>query len=207
LNIGGSATVTSTAIDFLPLNGGNGDFLVDDDAAGTGSFATGFDGEEGLIKDLLLLSQPVGELFSLSDFITFPGVSDITFRLTYIYPGIFTSAGCAPGGVTCTPEGSPFNLTNLNNGWVAFFEVAGFASDSSGDPESPFTGIFTTQESLGGTYQQALANINGGGSVTASYSAQLFVTPSAPAPIPEPGSVFLIGTGLLGLGFIRRRPS
>ena len=200
LNATGSVRVTATSIDFLPLDGGDGNIRPEPEDPGTGSFA-GLGGEVGLIQDLFLGPNPVGVPFSLPDWITFD--NGLTFELTFIEPG--TEGPCLPGADACTPPNSPFDLANTSTGWTGSFDVRGFVSDGSDSDPSAFTGTFSTQQSNGDTIDDVLAFFAQNGFVQASYSAHFDVKPEGPAPIPEPGSVFLIGAGLLGLGFIRRR--
>jgi hypothetical protein len=130
--------------------------------------------------------------------------------LTFINPGVDgNTAACNPasvaaGGQVCTPTGSLFNLQNLDAtsstvGW----KVSGVTSDST----SLWTGTFTSQFN-NQTLQQILGTLATTGFVTNSFSGNISLTPPAPPPTgtPEPASVFMIGTGLLGLAaFLRRR--
>lgn len=193
LDISGAVSVGATTISWLNLPGG-GQFTVD--PSSTGSFAA-FIGDNGNAKNLDVTVQPVGTPFMLPAFLTLPG---ITFNLTFIDPGVFSSAACfappAPGQ-TCTPPlpppMSPFNLTNTATGSTVSLSVRGTVQ-ATGGPVQNFTGVYTTQF-VGTPYQSLLAAISGGGTVDASYSAN-FTAEIAPA-IPEPGTVFLMLGGLL----------
>lgn len=212
LNIGGSATVTATQIDFLPLAGDTGEFRVDPFAPGTGDFST-FNSVEGLIKDLTLPGDPVGVVFSKTDFMTFEGYPNLSFELTFIEPGVNGIAECgsipAPDQ-QCTPTGSPFNLENTATGSTASFNVSGLVYDGNPGPASLFEGIFTTQF-IGTNYQDLLTTVFvNQGSVTATYSAQFRVTAQGDVPeVPEPASMLLFGSCLFGFGLMaaRRRKS
>jgi hypothetical protein len=212
LNTTGSARVTQTTIDFLPLAGGQGNFNIPIDDPGTGTFATLADqGEvDGVIKDLNLPGDPVGSIFSKLDFMTFVGYPGLSFELTFIEPGVSGAGDCfapAAAGQICTPVGSPFNLQNTSaNSSTASFNVSGNVTDGSGDV-STFTGTLTTQFD-NRNYQSVLNDIfgpNGPGFVQASYSGQFTVVAGDIPPIPEPASIFLLGAGVLGLSFIKRR--
>lgn len=215
LNTTGSARVTATSIDFLPLAGTTGQFNIPVDDPGTGTFAAGFNvGEvDGVIKDLMLPGDPVGSVFSKPDFMTFIAFPGLSFELTFIAPGVSGTGQCAAApaaGQICTPTGSPFNLQNTSaSSSSASFDVAGKVTDGSGDVSS-FTGTFTTQFTTQ-NYQQLLAEIfgpDGSGFVQASYSAQFNVTPDSDVPdVPEPATMFLFGAGMLGIGLIKRRTS
>lgn len=212
LNTTGSATVSATQIDFLPLGGTTGEFNVDEFAPGTGDFST-FNSEEGLIKDLTLPGDPVGIVFSKPDFMTFASYPNLSFELTFIEPGVSGIAECflaAAVGQQCTPAGSPFNLENTATGSTASFNVSGLVTDGNGGPASLFEGIFSTQF-IGQNYQQLLTTVFvNQGSVTATYSAQFRVTAQEDVPeVPEPASMLLFGSCLFGFGLIaaRRRKS
>jgi hypothetical protein len=202
LNTTGSARVTATTIDFLPLAGGAGNFNIPVDDEGTGDFVGLSVGEiDGSILDLTLPADPVGVVFSKPNFMTFTAFPGLSFELTFIAPGV--NGACDANN--CTPPGSPFNLQNVATGSTASFGVSGKVTDGSGDPASVFTGTFTTQfDDL--SYQEVLAMFEAQGFIQSSYSAQFTVRPSGSVPeIPEPATMFLFGAGILGLGLIKRR--
>ncbi len=197
LNISGAVSVGATTIDWLNLPAGGGQFVVD--PSSTGSFAS-LVGTQGSAKNLNVTVEPVGTPFSLPDFITLPGMS---FTLTFIAPGVFSSADCgaAPApGQTCTPTAlgpkSPFNMVNGAAGATVSLSVMGTVKADDG-PSQPFQGVYTTQF-VGQTFQDLLGAIGGGGTVQASYSANL-VTSVTPE-VPEPSTMYLTLSGLLLVG-------
>jgi hypothetical protein len=202
LNIDGAVRVDLDDIDFLPIATGTGTFSVSAAGTLTGSFVP-LALTSGTSIDLNSAVHPVGVALSLPNFMVFASAPGLHFDTAFINPGVFSSAACglpaAPGQV-CTPfPTSPFNLSNTSSGSTASFAMSGTVSDGSASPASNFTGIFTTQFS-GQSYQDVLAIILGGASVTNSYSANFVVA------IPEPGTVSLaLGGILLLIGVARRR--
>ena len=86
------------------------------------------------------------------------------------------------------------NITSSSSS--ATFLVRGSANDIS-DPspiDGYFVGTFTTQFTTQ-PYQTVLATVLGGGTVTASYSANFSVT-----AIPEPATMSFLGIGLVLIG-------
>jgi len=136
---------------------------------------------------------------SITNYINFgpPG-----FNLTSINPGVLGSAQCgaAPApGQACTPAGSIFNLNNNVGNFSVQWTVQGNFIGTLGEV-TPYTGVFTTQ--IAGNYQnQFLSILQGGGTITTSYSATFTA-----APTPEPATLLLISTGLAGItAYIKRR--
>jgi hypothetical protein len=218
VNTTGVASVNLTTITFFSSTFVGNLFAVS--VPVSGSF-TGLPGSTGTIANLSnnLTNtglQPVGTPFSDPNWMVFTAASPlIAFDLTFINPGSDTTAGCSKvtplAGDTCTPFAfSPFNLQNIGpvpggttiTGTSVAFSVAGNARNVSTGELSTFTGSFTTQIT-GQNIEQILATINAGGSITNSYSANFIVTP--PSTVPEPGTISLLGAGLIGLGLLQRR--
>lgn len=195
-NIAGNVTVTSTTINFAPT------FTTTSGAMETGSFA-GLTG--GTIQSLS--GGPTTGNVSVPGFVNFTtGVAaPITFDLTYIAPGVGTLANCSSSalGAECTPAGSPFTLFQLSsNTVIASLQFNGNSyTGSAASGTSPTSSIFSTQTVLGGTIPQVLAQLNSPGGITGiTYSASFTV-----AAVPEPGSLLVMGIGLIGVGLIARR--
>jgi len=206
LTTAGSFGLSATDIDFLPAGGGTGSFTVGPGFQQTGSFVP-LAGTAGTIKDLNVLFAPVGVPISLPDFMLFAADPNINFRLAFIPPGVFSSAQCgaiAAAGQTCTPfAGSPFNFTNTTaSSSLVSFSVAGNVQNVATNEFSSFEGTFAAQfASL--SYQQLLAVVNGGGTVTTSYVGTFVV--GTQGTVPEPSALWLLCAGIVAVGLTRRR--
>jgi hypothetical protein len=199
LNIAGSVSISFGNIDFYPLGGGSGSFSIF--APETGIFGP-LMGSTGSIMDLNNTTEPVGSTVNVPDFMTFAGAPNLELTLTELPAGTFSSATCggtAASGQTCTPPGTPYDLTNQTaTSSTASFTVDGYLTDTNNPGvQTAFTGIFTTQfEDM--SFQQVVAAIEGGQTVDASYSATFTAVSTA---TPEPASMLtMLSGGLLLIG-------
>jgi len=193
--------ISTDAINFGPTAG------TFDITPSTGSFST-LNGETGLIKNIDNPPYATGVIFPTTDFLTFTLAPNITVTLLELVGGTDGSAQCfvAPApGQSCTPSTpnmAPYNLNNTaGGGSTASFVVFGNEVDSLTNTSIPIVGTFTAQFST--PYQTLLATVNGGGTVSTSYSAT-FTTVA-----PEPGTAATLALGAFGLAglisFQRRR--
>ena len=194
-NIAGNVSVTATTITFAP------NFTTTAGAMETGSFA-------GLTAGTIqsLTGGPMTGNVNVPGFVNFTTgpASPITFDLTYIAPGVGTLAGCSSStpGAVCTPAGSPFTLFQLSsNTVIASLQFNGNSYTGTAASGTSFTtSIFSTQTALNGTIPQVLAQLSSGGLTGITYSASFTAT-----AVPEPGSLLVMGIGLVGVGLIARR--
>jgi len=129
-------------------------------------------------------------------------VPDIQFYLTRLDAGVGGTGSCAApaaAGQTCTLTGSPVTFLNGgSNNSSATITMTGLARRISTNEFDPLTMVFTAQFNT--PYQTVLAALAAQGTITQTYSASFTAT-----AIPEPVTSLLIGSGLLALGFLRRR--
>jgi len=216
---GDGVTVSQTEVDWLPAGvGSTGTGCIQ---ASTGTNVT-FNGgniadlEFGVIKDL------TGNLAQNTGFMTFsgaPGVGTLAFDLITLGPGSSTpcSAGMALFAVCSVGGAGPIVLEKTGaNSTSVFLSASGTVSDGS-SPNSNWVGLYTTQFAnlapidiqnfiLGiadsNTGKGCTEVVGTGGSCTSTFSGSFDVEISS---VPEPGSMFLIGAGLLGLATTLRK--
>jgi hypothetical protein len=148
--------------------------------------------------------------FTNQTFLTFnPATgSGVTTALmiNFIAAGIYPSSGCGGSpavGQVCTTPGSLFNFTNLS-GTTGIQSTATWIFDgvTSGnpDPQQIWTGSFTAQFNT--PFQTVLTDLATNHSVKGTYSGTITLGEN---PAPEPGSLIMIGTGMIGLAVLLRR--
>jgi hypothetical protein len=205
LNFTGSANITEGTVGFV----GNVFGITAPASTQVGGF-TALAGTSGTIINLSNPPDATGIPLDVPDFITFSAAPNISITLTYLFAGIDGAAGCSltppAAGQECTPnlpDQSPVNLQNTSStSSTASIDVLGTEVDSLTGDTILVTGIFSTPFSTQ-SYQDILATIFGGGTVSTAFSAQ-FSTVS-----PEPGTLvgLAIGIGVIGIGLVYRKRS
>jgi hypothetical protein len=172
----------------------------------TGSFVL-LVGTDAVLANLNASTSGVGVPLSLANFLTFVVAPTTSGTLTSIANGVFSSAACgaAPAvGQTCTPFAAApsylpaLNLVNTPFGSTLSFGLSGTFANAA--DVTNFSGVVTAQFA-GLSYQQVLASLAGGGTVTAAYSANFL------AVVPEPATGAVVGIAAVGLALATRRRS
>jgi hypothetical protein len=196
--IGAGVTVTATTIDWLPAGGGNGciNTVTPTNISYTGGGPL-VSGTNGLIADL-------GGGLPVPDFMTFAGHPLLSFELTSIGPGV-ANAVCpntfdAAGPVCSIFAGSPFVVRPGGGGATVTLAAFGLAHDDSGIP-SNWMGSFSV-DFAGETPADLQARFLNTGTITSGHSGSFVVTFQ---PVPEPASLMLLGTGLIGAAMRARK--
>jgi hypothetical protein len=164
-----------------------------------------------MITNLTSLDEPVGALLAGKGvlFLTFTPsgalpTPDIEFYLTQVFGGVGGTASCASApaaGQTCTPAGSSVTLLNGAGGnSSATITMQGLARRISTDEFSDLQIVFSSQFNT--PFQDVLAALASGGTVSNAFAASFTASVQA---VPEPVASLFVGSGLLALGFLRRR--
>jgi hypothetical protein len=193
LGLGSTINISLGTIDFQ----GNA-FTISGSAGG---FAA-LDGTTGTIANITDPPDTPGSPLDVTDFMTFSAAPNISITLTLVQAGADGAAGCTAtppaAGQECTPNGleMPFNFENTSSTSSALsFFLTGLEVDSLTSTTIPITGIFNAQFPTM-NFQQLLAAINTGGTVTNTISAQ-FTTDSS---VPEPNTWTAIAIGAAAIG-------
>ncbi len=135
-------------------------------------------------------------------FVLAGGILD--FSLTAFAPPVPTDGVCsttvalAAGHSCITATGSPFELTSYGVSTTIEFITLGVVTDLGNSSTTPYQGLFTEQLT---TNTAALAAIiDGGGSITNTYSATILALGT-----PEPATLAGLSVGLVLIGIRRKR--
>jgi hypothetical protein len=205
-NMSGNFGITSSSVSF---SSSMSPFIAAEFtlSLGTGSFV-GLDGTND-VNSISGAVNPVGTPFAPTVFISFPSTTDPTLDLNFITAAIDPSTDCslAPAPAqTCTPtavSGQILHMLTLQNNAGGTSSASWVVSGVTSDGLSSWNALFSAQFTV--PYQTLLSDIEAGGTVTDTYSASVIVTQNV-SPTPEPGTLILFGSGLLGLvGVLRRK--
>jgi hypothetical protein len=157
------------------------------------------------------VSLPVSQFETISS--PLPG-GTVFFDLTSIIPATPPVGNdCSSGAVgsVCVPPGSPFEFIQQSADQVVVDLALGMdaytGSISTG--ETPYKGVFST--TVSGTLPDHTSatipdilnlEFKEHGTITSTWSAT-----ESPSPVPEPTMPLLVGMGLLGIAFFRKRIS
>jgi hypothetical protein len=147
------------------------------------------------------------------DFMTFTGNANLHFDLTALGPGpsnTLCPASLDPNAAACSvAPGTPFKLAATTTGTDVTLSAVGIARDTSGIPSSwlgnystTFPGITPAQIQSAILFGLNVPGFCASGTCTSTYSGTFSVIIN---PVPEPMSMALIGSGLIGLALCKKR--
>jgi hypothetical protein len=204
----GSVVGTSMGLNFYLAapgdNAGNSNLPV------SGAFS-------GLVPDVTQVINPLtvaggaipGTTFDVANWIVLTDginldATSIPIPSEYPVCSASVTTACRPDAASPIVLVQKYSLTGTPNGVSASLVVNGNAHFATSTTDTPFVGVFSASDTQYLTVSELVAAYLAQGNIPAvSYAANF--TTTAASTVPEPSALALIGGGLLGLGFLRRK--